>query len=129
MAAAESTRDWTPPGKGERWSEEVGRAMLEAFRESGEGQSAFARRHGLNSQRIYYWQQRLSSSTSTAARQQRGPGPVTFAPVRVVDSANGAGAAGVALEVVVGTAMVRVPPGFDEAHLRRVLATLGGVAC
>ena len=129
MAPAEGTRDWTPPGKGERWSAEVGRTMLEAFRESGEGQAAFARRHGLNSQRIYYWQQRLGSSTPTAARQQRAPGPVMFAPVRVVGSANGAGAAAMALEVVVGTAVVRVPPGFDEGHLRRVLATLGGVGC
>lgn len=55
--------------------------MIEAWRQSGEAGSAFARRHGLQSKRLTYWARRLSRVES------RGEGPVlTLVPAAVIGS-------------------------------------------
>lgn len=131
MVDADRASDWTPPTRGGRWSEAVGRAMVESFRRSGDSQGAFARRHGMNAQRVKYWVDRVEGRRAhVAARRARQSAQVSFAPVRVVDAANTARAlAAPPIEVVVGAAVVRVPSEFDEAHLRRVVAALGGGSC
>jgi hypothetical protein len=55
---------------------------------------------------------------------------VPFHPVRVVGRDEGRGS-DAAIEIAVGsTYCVRVPPGFEVDHLRRVLAVLAvGVSC
>ena len=130
MADAHVSSDWTPAmGKG-RWSKRAGRAMVEAWRRSGESRAAFARRHGLGAHRVKYWLDRIEGQGNGAqpsARRQSAE--VTFAPVRVVDADPAQVSAPVALEVVIGAAVVRVPPGFDEQHLRRVVSAIGGIAC
>lgn len=127
MTDTESQLEWTPPASGERWTEEVGRGMVESLRRSGDTQGKFARRHGLNSQRVKYWRDRVEGrGTAKPVRAGRSAAPVSFAPVRVVDKA---GASAPALEVVVGGAVVRVPAKFDEQHLRRLVAALSGGSC
>jgi transposase-like protein len=42
------------------WSEKEGRAVVEAWRQSGELATVFARRHGLHAKRLAYWNRRLS---------------------------------------------------------------------
>lgn len=92
-----------------RWSEADGRAAVEAWRDSGLSIAAFARRHGFDEQRIERWRGRINECE---------PG-VSLVPVTVVQRA------ATALEVVVGTVVIRVAPGFDEPTLRRVLAVVG----
>ena len=128
MAETEAPSEWVAPtGKG-RWSRQAGREMVEAWRRSGESRSGFARRHGLGAHRVQYWADRLEDSGDRA----RSPGrrqpneEVTFAPVRVVGSATPGASNPVSLEVLIGTAVVRVPPSFDESHLRRLVRALGG---
>ena len=58
-----------------------------------------------------------------AARDATDPPP--FVPVYVTPAA-----AAVPLEVALGNGrVVRVPPGFEPAHLRAVVAALDGVSC
>ena len=48
------------PRSSKYWSEADGRAVIEAWRRSGESRSAFARRQGLQTKRLKYWAGRLS---------------------------------------------------------------------
>lgn len=116
MADMDTRSGWTPPAG--RWSDAVGRSMVEAFLASGLSRGAFARRHGLTFQRVKYWLDRIAGRPA----QPSGVAAVAFAPVRVVETAG-------ALEVVVGCAVVRVVRDFDPAHLCRVVAALGGLPC
>ncbi len=87
-----------------RWSgEERRREALDAFRSSGLSLRRFAARSGV--------------PYSTLCRWRRAEGP------RLV-SVEVAPAEAAALEVSVGAATVRVPAGFDEAHLVRVVQAL-----
>ena len=127
MADAQVASEWTAPtGKG-RWSKKAGRAMVEAWRQSGESRAAFARRYGLGVHRVTYWISRLDGLDHRARQSSHRQSPeVTFAPVRVV---NAELPSACTLDVVIGAAVVRVPPVFDEAHLRRVVSALGGITC
>lgn len=48
-----------------RWTADDGRRVVGAWQGSGEGATRFARRHGLNPQRLYWWKDRLSEWEST----------------------------------------------------------------
>ena len=119
------TSDWTPPWDRRRWSESDGRAMVEAFRRSGDSIRAFARRHGLDPQRVRRWVARLDGGAGTREAGE----PVSFAPVRLIvpEGAEASPAAG--LEVAIGGAVIRVGRDFDEELLRRVVHALAGQAC
>jgi transposase len=95
------------------WTEDEARATIEAWSSSGESLAGFARRHGLGSERIRWWQRRL------VVGEQRGRDSVALVPVTVVG-----GAAPAIFEVVVGDLVVRVPAEFDAAALRRLLDAL-----
>ena len=45
-----------------RWSEDDGRAALDAWRRSGLGARSFAREHGISEQRLYWWRDRLAAT-------------------------------------------------------------------
>ncbi len=127
---------WTPRREG-RWTLADGRGLVAAFegRPAGETAAAFARRYGLDAQRVHWWRARI--------REVDGRAAVRFAPVRVVapgprsPEAPGAGAAVAptpprtpSVEVVTGGRSVRVQAGFDAELLRRVLAALEeGATC
>ena len=102
------------------WREVDARAVLEAWRESGETMATFARRHGIQRGRLERWSRRLRES---------GP-EVRFHPVRVVSapaSPERTGASNhIELQLATGH-RIRVAPGFDPEDLRRVLFVIGQV--
>jgi transposase-like protein len=65
------------PTSSRYWSEAEGRAVIEAWRRSGDSRSAFARRHGLQAKRIRYWAARLS-------RAEEPTGTLALVPATVV---------------------------------------------
>jgi transposase-like protein len=50
-----------------RWTADDARRVLAAWRASGERAGRFARRHGLNSQRLTWWRDRLGEWETTSA--------------------------------------------------------------
>jgi len=113
--------------------------MVAALAASGATPTEFAQRHGLEVQRVQRWWAKLAGAgggapayVSTAAAQ------VTFAPLRLIESApcakeaEGGGARAAKTptwEVVVGRVVVRVPSGFDPSELASVIAALEEGAC
>jgi hypothetical protein len=65
------------PTSSKYWSEAEGRAVVDAWRRSGETAPAFARRHGLQTKRIKYWSERLS-------RGEREPPTLSLVPATVM---------------------------------------------
>lgn len=110
---------WSPPRERRRWTEDDGRRMAEALRRSGETARGFARRYGIDEQRVRRWAARFGVGT------ERGDDEVGFAPVTIVGARDGEAAP---VEIAIGGVVLRVGRGFDADVLRRVLATLGA-AC
>jgi hypothetical protein len=97
------------------WREAEARTVVEAWRNSGESLSGFARRHGVDPGRVARW----------AARLERASTPVRFHPVRLARLREHDDGGGAAIEIhLVGGQRVRVAPGFQAEDLRRVLAVL-----
>lgn len=95
------------------WREEEARAVVGAWRASGESLSAFARHHGVQPRRIARWNRRLE----TAA-------PLHFHPVRVTGAVDPKpSAAAIEIELPSGE-RIRLPPGFDADDLRRLFSVL-----
>jgi transposase-like protein len=103
------------------WQAEDAGVAVEAWKESGEGLTAFARRHGIKPRRLREWATRLE-----AAREA-----ISFHPVRVVQASPQERAQRDPIEIVLGEeCSVRVPPGFATQDLERVLEVLGaGPGC
>ena len=103
------------------WQVEDARVMVEAWKESGERLTAFARQHGLKPRRLREWARRLEASGEEIA----------FHPVRVVQGPGEGRAPCDPIEIVLGEGCsVRVPPGFAAPDLERVLGLLGvGPGC
>jgi transposase-like protein len=99
-----------------KWSE-----LVRRWSESGLTAAEFARREGLNAGTLSYWKWRRRREGRRTALARRGSGRApTFvevvAPLPAVADR---------IEVVVdGKHVVRVPDGFDEATLRRVIAVV-----
>lgn len=117
-SSVEAGLEWTPPNR-RRWREQDGRQMLKALVRSGETAVRFARRHGLQPQRVYAWQRRCAAE----AIAERSFAPVHLEPFTSPTS-------GSALELVLrGGQRVRVGRGFDPALLRRVVAAIESERC
>jgi transposase-like protein len=102
-----------------RWHEADAKLVIKASRESGMSLSSFARKHGVQTARIWRWSARLKNQANRA---------VLFHPVRVIEPANGSHSAG-SIEVILLDGR-RVPEGFAAADLARVLAVLeGALSC
>jgi transposase len=92
----------------------------------GETVSAVARRHGLTAQQLFGW--RRAALRGADGSQENGS---TFAPV-VVEAARSCAGLPVApnaggapvIEVLIGAATVRIPPGTDAATLAAVLRAM-----
>jgi hypothetical protein len=95
--------------KQERW-----RRWIAQWQTSGLSVTAFCARHRLATASFYAWRRTL---------QRRAAERPTFLPIEVV--ADTPPARGGVLEVVLADGRcVRVPPGFDAATLRQLLAVL-----
>jgi transposase-like protein len=97
------------------------RGMVARWRRT-RGQSTirgFCDEHGLSEQSFYAWRRTITKRDQQSAREDELP---AFVPLRVAPTAVPTSAG---LEVVVGPdQIVRVPPDFDAATLRRLLAVL-----
>jgi hypothetical protein len=105
------------------WRESEARVLVEAWQSSGETLAAFARRYGVDRQRLCRWVGRLEGAAASET--------VRFHPVRLVDRGPepGSGGTGSTIEIeLVGGQRVRVPRGFEAEELRRVLAVLAETA-
>jgi len=116
--------------------ERLWRQRLACWLRSGLTGRDFCRREHLQEGSFYSWKRVIAerdrelTDPATPTRKRRRassvcPSPSTstdFVPVRVVATP--------ILEVVVGTGQtVRVPPGFDAAHLRAVVTALEAKSC
>ena len=122
---------FTGAGRRRAWTaEEKAQIVAESY-ESGEKVSALARRHGLTPQQLFGW--RRDARRRAVARRWADDGASqsgsAFAPV-IVEAARPCGDAPLApgcpggssvIEIVIGAATVRVPPGSDAATLQSVL--------
>lgn len=98
-----------------RWREAQARTVLAELDASGLEVVDFCRRHGIDHQRIGYWQRRLGGGAGTNG---------LLVPVRVVGSSPGIDEEPIEI-VVRGGRTIRVRSGFDEETLRQVLEVLG----
>jgi transposase len=95
------------------------RRWIRAWRTSGLSVKTFCARHALAQPRFYFWRRELERRDASAA---------TFMPVHVV--AEPSPCPDNALEITLaGGRTVRVPPGFDAATLRQLLAVLEETPC
>jgi transposase len=121
---------FTGAGRRRAWTaEEKAQIVAESY-ESGEKVSAVARRHGLTPQQLFGWRRdvRRRAVARRWADDRASQSGSAFAPV-IVEAARPCGDAPLALgcpggsliEIVIGAATVRVPPGSDAATLQAVL--------
>jgi hypothetical protein len=82
------------------WTEDEAREVLDAWRRSGESLAAFARRHRLTAQRLYWWRSRLSSPPSP-----KSAAVVSFVPATVIDPEPAADGAGIVIRLPSGVAI------------------------
>lgn len=102
------------------WREADARVVVEAWRNSGEGLSAFARRQRVERRRLARWVRRL---------ERARVGPLHFHPVRLVGRLPESGG-GAPIEIqLAGGQRVRVAHGFEAEDLSRVLAVLAAAKC
>lgn len=107
MKSVKTSTDWIAALRGpKQWRADDAGRVLVAWKSSGESMAGFAERHGLNAQRIAWWQKRLASTASAT---------LTLVPVTV--RAEAPPRASAALSFVVGgnlridvTDASRVPP-------------------
>lgn len=120
---------FTGAGRRRAWSAEQKAGVVAESYESGESVCAVARRHGLTPQQLFGWRRE-------ARRRAEGTGDsgVAFAPVvvaavppsgeaRRTPARPSRSSAGM-IEIEIGAATVRIPPGTDAATLKTVLRAL-----
>jgi transposase len=96
-----------------RWTEADARVVLGELERSGKPVRTFAEEHGLDPQRLYLWRRRFAAVAEGDN--------TTFRELIVRPSAG----TSVPFEVVLPSGfVVRVPPGFDQAALCRLLDVL-----
>lgn len=102
---------------------EDAQGLMEEFTSSGRGLKAFAEEKGMSSSRLGWWRTKFAREL----REGAGRGAIpAFVPV-LVAAGEGDHRKLRPLEVVLRTGQtVRVPEGFDERALRRLLAVLEG---
>lgn len=112
----------------ERASAEEWAKRVERWRDSGLTAKEFAAETGLNAGTLSHWAWKLGAAAGEASSRRRGGGSVAqrdSAPQFVELPATAVLGSGAMLEVVVGEFRVRVPAGFDEETLVRVLRAVG----
>lgn len=114
----------------ERQSRETWAKRVERWKDSGLTAKEYAAEVGINAQSLSWWKWHLSSTDAAppkappTPRRPRNATPNTPSPVTFVELP--ATAVAEPFEVVLPSSVrVRVPSGFDEAALRRLLDVLG----
>lgn len=114
---------WQPPSRA-RWGEAEGRQVCSAFEASGQSVEEFARRHGIQEQRLRAWLKRLERRDG----KQKQP---TFVPVRLAGQARRPSPWASRVVEVISTSgrVVRVDQDFDSELLQRVLRAVEEEPC
>jgi len=126
------------------------RQLLHQWQHSGQTVRDFCAQHGVSQPSFYAWRrtiaqrdQRTPRSPQARDARYQAPAPRTpgqdrdlasprplFVPVGVTEAPLTPAGVDGSLEVVLGLGrVVRVPPGFDAATLRQLLAVLEGPSC
>lgn len=120
---------FTGAGRRRAWTAEQKAQIIAESCEGSETVSAVARRRGLTPQQLFGWRRQARQADSESGERD-GP---AFTPV-LVEAPRPHGVAPIApavasgsrmVEIVIGTATVRVPPGIDAGTLTMVLRALG----
>jgi transposase len=122
---------FTGTGRRRNWTaEQKARIIAESYA-NGETVCGVARRHGLTPQQLFTWRRNARRAEAVA-----GPSGMAFAPV-IVDSSVPSRDAPIAaarscgssvIEIVIGTATVRILPGIDATTLTTVLCAVRAAA-
>ena len=109
----------TGAGGRRRWSADEKAQILEEATAPGAVVSEVARRNGMAPQHLFTWLRQ--------AKRQAAASPLAFTPVVVAPDPSQPAPLScreAPIEVAVGSAVIRVPPGVDAATLALVLQTL-----
>ena len=105
----------TGTGRRRRISEDDKARVVEETLAPGAVVSHVARRYGLTPQQLFTWRRQ-------ARERAEGGKAVSFVPVVVATaSVPDTGTEAATIEVVIGAATIRIPPGVDAAMLKLVL--------
>lgn len=96
------------------------RALIAAQERSGQSVREFAATRGVNAATLYWWRSRLRQRRRPRRQRESAVGLV---PVTVIEGEEPTGT-GDAFELQLGAMTLRIPRGFDESDLRRLLQTL-----
>jgi transposase len=119
---------FTGAGRRRSWTAEQKAQILAESYESGEKVSAVARRHGLTPQQLFGWRRDAQRAVARRRAGEQASRPV-FAPV-IVDAAQPSTqvpvapaqlSGSLAIEIVIGSATIRIAPGIDAGTLAMVL--------
>jgi transposase len=121
---------FTGSGRRRTWTAEQKAQILAESYESGEKVSAIARRHGLTPQQLFGWRRAVRRAVARRRVGDRtGGSSSAFAPV-IVEAAQPRTQVLIApaplngepmIEIVIGSAIIRIPAGIDAATLATVL--------
>jgi transposase len=115
-------------GRRRSWTAEQKAQILAESYESGEKVSAVARRHGLTPQQLFGWRRDAQRAVARRRAGEQARRPV-LAPV-IVDAAQPSTqvpvapaqlSGSLAIEIVIGSATIRIAPGIDAGTLAMVL--------
>jgi transposase len=111
---------FTGAGRRRAWSAEQKALVISESYESGDTVSAVARRHGLTPQQLFGWRR---AEDCAGARGSAFASVVVDAGVPHADMPIAPAFSGAApmIEIVIGAATVRIPPGIDAVTLSMVL--------
>jgi transposase len=118
---------FTGAGRRRTWTAEHKAEIIAESYEGGESVSAVARRHGLTPQQLFGWR-RAARKGAVGGSCESG---FAFAPVVVegvrsgsLPTAAGDQGGSALVEIAIGVATARVPPGTDAATLTMVLRAM-----
>jgi transposase len=102
-----------------RWTDEEKAAIVAESQMPGAQASEIALRYGLHRNQLYGWRREFGSAAVANAMVEAGAQALDFVPV-VVDAGSGAAA----IEIEIGSAIVRVGAGVELGLLGKVLRLL-----
>jgi transposase len=120
---------FTGAGRRRAWTIEQKARIVAETDAGGESVSAVARRHGLTPQQLFAWRRDARLRAADAADGIAFAPVIVEAPSPCASTARPmAGSGAPAIEIVIGAATVRVPPGADPTTLQTVLRALKAVS-
>lgn len=112
---------FTGSGRRRAWTAEQKAQIVAETYASGETVSGVARRHGLTPQQLFSWRRHSRQE----AQHRSDDNEAAFARVIVETGRRGpAMPIPPVIEIVIGAATIRIPPGIDAVTLRTVLCAV-----